>query len=708
MMNKSLIIILLCLTCLISGVRAVEAQQPEETVEEVEPIVVAPSGQLNVSFRQLGYDNNTLTQVRPSYSYRMFLPGNFAISPSGNYFDLITSYPTNIPLDSPVSLQVEINGRPISTIPLTITNTISNVTRVDLPQDLLRIGQNGIKVSLNTNSTCEDPGLNIDVLIDQTSTLSFGYQQRPYMADLALYPHPFVERGLLDLPVTLVLPDQPTAAELAAATTVAAGLGQAAGGNISLATVVASELSAEVRANSHLIIVGTPERSNLLADLQLPLPIDRTLLKQPGQGMLQEVVSPWNEFRLVLVVTGLDDEGILKASQALNRQVHFLSLRGPAAVVIDILPLSESSASGVSSVTLAALGYEDEVVYGALPQDYVFNFDLPTGWQFDDLPSFVLKFSHADILDPYQSIIDVKLNNLPVGSTLLDKTNAREGELVISLPEHRLKPGQNRLQVGVKMSIPNNTTDPCQSIGDERAWTVISNQSEIFLPYNSISLPAELSLLPYPFSQNIGFNQTLFILPDETTPSTFNDLTQLAILFGSASRTENIVSHVAYASEIDETLRKNYHLVLLGRPSQNSLLREINASLPHPFAADSDMLESLVLDSVAYLPDPNRDAGLLQVLNSPWNENYGLLTVTGTSDEGVKLALQTLLERSARLKGNLAVIEPPLDPLATEPNQVTVYSIDTRSRPAVSDEQSSVQSGLSESEATSLAGRWWK
>ncbi len=699
--KKLLRITLLCLIVFQIGLIPVYAQEPEE----VEPIVVAPSGQLNLTLKQLGHTTRNLTVGTPGATFRFNLPGNFQFSPTGNYFDLITSHFPDTPAQ-PVTLDVSVNEQLLATVPLTAANAISATTRVNLPAGLLKIGpNNSIRVRLDgASSTCENPAAPLDVVISENSVLSFGYQQVPYPTDLGLYPFPFVEGSLLDNPVTIVLPDQPTANDLSAAATIAAGLGQASKGGIELTAVRVADLTPEIQNNYHLIVLGRPDNNAVLADLELPLPITEANVK-PEQGILQEIVSPWNQFRMVLVVSGLDEEGISKASQALNRQANFLGMRGPVAVVVDLLPLVEPDTLGVSSITLAALGYEDDVAYGAEPKEYNFEFTLPLGWRLEEPPIFVFKFAHANILDPNESVLDIKLNGMPVGSTLLDDTNAGDGELVVSLPAHRLRTGGNRLDVGVEMRLPSG--DACSNAADQRAWTVISSDSELSLPYKAVDLLPDLSLFPYPFSQNTSFERTAFVVPDQPSSQHLSQLVQLAARLGSASGTKNVTVEVAYPSAVDASIRTGRHLILLGRPSQNTLLREISASLPQPFVADSDLLEPLAVDSVAFAVDPNRDAGLLQITTSPWDNKFILLAIAGTTDRGVDMAVQALLEKTSDLKGNLAVVEPVFNPYSDEPNQISTFSIDTRP-PVLNDDEASINPSLPGSSSAGLANRWWK
>jgi hypothetical protein len=630
---------------------------------------IPQSGRLDVTLEQLGYETRILNRNRRQLFYSVGLPGNFQISPTGNYLDLITYHLPEVP-DKPSALKTMVNGHLVSVIPLTEANAISNTVRIPLAEAILWEGWNTIRLDLETSAMCWEPGGIVDLIVDPGSTISFGYEQNPYPADLANYPYPFTETSLLNIPTTIVLSDDPTADELSAATTVAAGLGQESGGTIDLSAISAYGFDAETHGHHHLIVVGTPARNALLEELELPLPIDDGTL-EPGQGYLAEVISPWDGFRLILVVSGLDDGGVFTASQALSRDLHFLGMRGSAAIVRELRSRpQEPDDPRPPIITLSSLGYEDTVVYGTEPRNYVFRFALPLGWQLEENALLVLKLAHADILDPFESALDIKLNGVPIGSALLDESNAEDGKLGVSLPPRLLQSGRNHLDIGIEMNFPGtDNVTKCLVLDDERAWTVISSETEIFLPHSIVDLPADLGLFPFPFGQLSGLDQMLFVLPDQPSP---------AVRLGSPTGTEYLAASVAYASEATQSLWQDYHLIVLGRPLENALLGRFNAYLPHPFLPDSDVLAPLVIDSVALQPDPSRDAGLLQIADSPWNEERTLLVITGTTDEGVRLALQALLEAGDRIGGNLAVVEPVVGGETEEGADISTFSIDTR------------------------------
>lgn len=694
-------VILLGLVVFEVNLVAVYAQGPDQTEE---PVIIPSSGQLNVTFEQLGYKTRKLSGHEARSFFGVHIPGNFQISPSGSYLDLDLDQVPEIP-DEPATVEVSLAGKLITILPITESSAASDTVRIDFPDNSLQLGRNSIGFLLDTGATCENPGSSVNIFIDESSTVSFNYQQLPYPIDLGVYPFPFSEDSLLNIPVTIVLPDQPTSNDLSAAATIAAGLGQAAGDSINLAATLASELDPDIRANNHLIIIGRPDNNILLSDLELPLDINEDII-QPGYGILEEIVSPWNDFRVALVVSGLDDEGIGKASIALNRDPHFLGMRGPVAIVVEVGSLLSERTSSNASFTLEGLGYDDQIAYGTLPQRYRFDFVLPLGWRLEEAPFFHLKFTHANILNPSGSVIDIVLNGVPTSSVLLDSENTDNGELTVAFPAHRLKDGRNSLDVTVDMDLVN--VNECDGINNKRAWTVISNQSEIFLSYNKDDVQPDLSVFPYPFSQSSGLEPTYFVVPDQPLASTVNHLVQLALHLGRASTTERLAIPVVFASEVDEQIRENNHLIVLGRPTENSLLAEINDELPHPFIPDSDILQPLTIDNVVLLVNPERDAGLLQMVKSPWNTNYSILIVTGTTDAGSELAVEPLILENRNLTGNLAVVESIFDPFSDNPNKISIYAVDTRETQDIDRGVQTFTNILSNNQEISLSEQWWK
>lgn len=702
--RKPIIYLIICLVLFQFSAAIISAQGPTDAET---PIVVEPAGRLDLTFEQLENNSIQLSGHGASQTYQFSLPGNFRISPTDAYLDLVTSQFPSIPGQIPF-LEIEHDGDLIFTQPITDGDRTLRTNRIGLPDGGLHLGSNQLGFTLDSGDALEESGATVNVTIDKSSILSFNYQQVPYPTDLGLYPFPFTEQSILNIPTTIVIPDQPTSNDLSSAATIASGLGQDSNGNVVVDVVLASELTPDVQASNHLIVIGSPESNTLLAQLDLPLDIDASVIDS-GFGVLEKLASPWNEYRTVLVVSGLDDEGIGKASIALNRRAHFLGMQGPVAIIVELGTLDASvPTERPDSFNLEALGYESSVTYGMAPRTFRYDFTLPLEWQLEAPPFFQLKFSHSEAIDPTMSSIDATLNGLPVGSTMLTSENQNEGELVVALPINRLRSGRNTISVFVSMHLPN--TSLADGLRDRRAWTVVDNQSEIFLPFVPSSIRAKLNNFPFPFSLRTGLENTYFVLSDNPDNTDINQMVQLAIQLGRESRNEKLTIPVVYASEVTDEVKQNNHLIILGRPTQNGLLAEVNDQLPHPFIPNTDVLRPLTIDRVVFLADPERNAGLLQMIESPWQNGYSILVVTGTTSEGIRLAAEALVETRRSLNGDLAVVELSRNPRTGEVDNIGTFAVDTTiSELSGGIVQSSEEDRtLTSSQEIGLGERWWK
>jgi hypothetical protein len=82
----------------------------------------------------------------------------------------------------------------------------------------------------------------------------------------------------------------------------------------------------------------------------------------------------------------------------------------------------------------------------------------------------------------------------------------------------------------------------------------------------------------------------------------------------------------------------DYRLIALGRPSRNPALQQVSAQLPQPFQPGSDEIQRRI-DQVVFRLSPALSLGLVQLIPSPWNAARASLAGTGTTDEGVKGAV---------------------------------------------------------------------
>jgi len=512
-------------------------------------------------------------------------------------------------------------------------------------------------------------------------------------ADLALYPVPFFERPLEYPSVYFVLPDNPSTTDLSAAATIAAGLGKFSNGEIRLASALDTQVPVDIRDNHHLIVIGRKGTNRFLDQLDLPLRLDDPALAE-DQGVVQELVSPWNPTRMILVVTGHSDDGLSKASQALNREAHLLSMQGAVAIVQSVSPPEPVESRQLDvDFTVADLGYEEEVVYGVGFHTLDYHFSMPVGFTLDEEARFNLYFGHAGIASPTSSFLDVRFNGIPIASVLLDERNASVGTLEVALPSRLIRPGRNGIRISIAMNLDNE--DQGLVLDAEQLWTAVYSHSSLHLPFTPQDVEPSLDLFPYPFNKRPSLSGLLLVLPDHARLFDYDLMLQVAAGLGAADRGEYLALTVTTANLITHEDRQDRDLVLIGRPTVHSLIAELNNRLPQPFEPGSDLLHSK-FDRVVYRQDPSRNIGLIEELAAPWDPERTILVLTGTTDEGVVLASTRLFSLDDTLAGNVVFVE----------ESAGVHALDTHSLPPTPVSRAEGPA-VDQSLLIQLGERWW-
>jgi hypothetical protein len=525
-------------------------------------------------------------------------------------------------------------------------------------------------------------------------------------ADLALYPAPFFERPLEYPPVYFVLPDNPSTTDLSAAATIAAGLGKSSNGEIRLASALDTQVPIDGRDNHHLIVIGREGTNRFLDQLDLPLRLDDPALSE-DQGVIQELVSPWNPMRMILVVTGKSDEGLFKASQALNQEAQVLSMQGAVAIVQSVSPpdpVADRQLGG--DLTVADLGYEAEVVYGIGSHTLDYQFSVPVGFTLDEEARFNLYFGHSSITNPTYSSLDVHLNDVPIDSVLLDERNASGGTMEVTLPSWLIRPGRNEIRISIAM----NLDDEHQGLvlDAEQLWTAVYSHSSLHLPFTPQDVEPSLDLFPYPFNKRPNLSGLLLVLPDRARLFDYDLMLQVAAGLGATDRGDYLALDVTTADLLTQEDRQDKDLFLIGRPSSHSLLAELNDRLPQPFEPDSDLLRSQ-FDPIVYDQDHSRDIGLIEELAAPWDPERTILVLTGTTDEGVVLASTTLFSQSDTLAGTVVLVEESVGIRVLDTHSLPPTPVSQAEGPALSTTPVSQAEGpaMDQSLLIQLGERWW-
>jgi len=384
-------------------------------------------------------------------------------------------------------------------------------------------------------------------------------------------------------------------------------------------------------------------------------------------GLVQEIVSPWSPAHVALVVTGLDEEALLKAAQALSASDRFPGLSGRYAIVQATHPISESVALSPEDISLASLGYTDDSIRSLYLEYLEYEFHVPPGWSLSNEAYLALHFAHGAALSDTKATLEVQLNDLPVGSIYLDESNSNSWT-AFPLPTTASQIGSNRIRVQVSADIE----DQCRYITNDRYWLTVYADSFLHLPRKTVGLRLDLNNFPYPFNSDSDLRDVIFLLPERPALPEIEGVLRLASLLGSGAGGDVFLPQVALGGQPDAEPWAGYHLIAVGLPTNNRYLAAANDKLPQPFWPGTNEIMQKI-DRVIYRLPPGVSLGYVQELFSPWDEDRAMLAVTGTTDEGLVWALTSLtdVKLQRELTGNLALIRDR-----------QVRSIDTREKTA--------------------------
>lgn len=437
-------------------------------------------------------------------------------------------------------------------------------------------------------------------------------------------------------------------------------------------TVVLSSNGAPLNVNTMITAIASTRRGE--GQMVSSLDRDDYFFVQNGQpvpeedGVLQEIVSPWDPVKAILLITGTSDQAVHKASQALSLETHFPSMKGPSALVREVHPSPPITKTVSADFTLADLGQSNRVIYGIYGQEVGYWFYVPPGWQLTNNAYFELHFGHSKAIDYQNSTLTVLLNRSPLADMTLDESNAEEGVLKVKLPDSRINHGtSNHLVIRVQMQVRE---EECNRVEAKQVWLTISQDSLFHLEHRvQGGITLDLDYFPFPFSEQPDLNDVLFVLPSASGAAEQEGVLRLAALLGDATNGAGFRPTVSLADVLNDATLSHYHIIAIGRPSVNPLIQKANAWLPQPFVAGTDEVEAQVGEVFFRLP-AGTSLGYIQEIPSPWNEDRAFLAVTGTTDEGVAWAARALTgPLMGRLRGNLVLVREGGE---------EVQSIDTR------------------------------
>ncbi len=644
------------------------------TSEQTPTAMVGQGGTNDFIFTlaEIGYLNDETVQgVNASRTFGIRWPESWIIK-SGSSVTIEFSHPQALADYS--TMAADFNGVRIGSAALSPSNVDHGSVRFNIPANLIQTGYNGLTLQFYmgiSDNHCEDldnPG--VWATIHNTSFFTLPYDQARQVPDLDVFPYPFLQPSeLLVNQVTIIVPDDPTPAELSAVSTLAAKLGQLNSYfNMNIDVLPASLANNPSNLNGNLIYIGLANNLQILTIENLPfveasggiikfVSTDGTLINQ-NHGVLWVDISPNDDQSIRLIVTGQTDQALEKAARGLADDSVYERLKGKFGIIEEVAA-TVSTTLMKATLTLEDLGYTDKTAAGTTQQAIDYVLPLTSEWRVATEATLNLHFAHSALLNPKSSSLTIQVNGIPIGSSLLSAENAENGQVTFKIPARLFQIGNNTLTIMTDMQLPYDPENQyfCDEDQTTNAWVTVFSDSALTLPEGPTSLVLNLRNFPAGFTKSGDLSDTAFIVPDESDWTIAQAITWIATKIGRFSTSTAFAPNIIPASQYknDATAISNH--ILVGEALQNPAISMINDILPLPFNEGTNELKNPEKIAQITLPGESGSIGYLQCALS--KNGYPRLVVSGNSSEGVLWAAKALNDQvlTAQLKGDYAVLD---------------------------------------------------
>ncbi|HET7292929.1 MAG TPA: cellulose biosynthesis cyclic di-GMP-binding regulatory protein BcsB [Vicinamibacteria bacterium] len=237
-----------------------------------------------------------------------------------------------------------------------------------------------------------------------------------------------------------------------------------------------------------------------------------------------------------------------------RRSVAWLALCAPA--------LPSAAAERLEIRLSEHLGLADLRLAGARAARLV-EFQWPLDWRPQPGGELRLRFEHSPALDGERSFLAVSLNHGVLRSVRLEAANAAPTELVVPLPPLMLRE-ENQLTISVEQFATSGAA--------KDAWTVVSADSSIAVPFERRRVVPSLSDLPEPLLRRRSYEPRRLTVLLPTRPSLETLEATARSLAGLASRVAPAQVQLAFARSFGEARTP---VLAVGTAREQPALREL-------------------------------------------------------------------------------------------------------------------------------------
>ncbi|QWF74995.1 cellulose biosynthesis cyclic di-GMP-binding regulatory protein BcsB [Bacillus subtilis] len=499
---------------------------------------------------------------------------------SGNQ-QLVIEYEASNLLISPSSLTAVIDDEPVKTLKLDGDSKRKTV-KLNLNKSQSAQGYHNVSLKfygVMKEGVCvrqDTSGNWIKIYPDSRLTLADSSEAKGTSLDH--YPYPFAQSGNTAEETAIVIPDNPSSAEIEAAVKTEGYL-KTVDSSVSIAYVTESELK---KIDKPTIVIGVDKHWNGKVKKLLK----QAGLQAKGENLLlaERVLKAEGKQQPVLFAQAASEDALTKKISVMTDQTYTGQLSGDT---LSISKLQQTEKKESDKLTLENFGAGD-ITIGADKTSSVHYF-YPASAVLDENQSakLSLKLKKSETIQAstaenesasQAAELKVMINGQP-HSVRLDELGKEDKNgfyhVTVKVDPKLLQ--KNRyidiqfVTTGLKENNPCNTTD-------EEKWVFIDKNSTLSYAIKGMSPSADFQEWPLPYAGNQD-QTTLIVLPDTVSQSKLEELSLVTESFGSEAQHSYTVKK---SSDVTANDAKGRNLIFIGGINQFSLLKEKSSDLLVP------------------------------------------------------------------------------------------------------------------------------
>lgn len=538
------------------------------------------------------------------------------------------------------TLTFYLNQFPVSSCEVVYEGGDSQIAYVKIPVELVQKGYNSFMIMAysSPNGSCTDAFSSANWLsVLETSHIRCGYEVNVKEKKISNYPYPFLStinetgEGLV-----IAVSDSAENEEVAAAMNLMADLSSQTSKYNSIQVSLLSDINQMKKSST--ILVSRYE--NLPADYQ-KMVTDTNGIENQGVVVLTEDADG----APLLIITSKDGKCLMEAVYMLmdesrvSQETGYMArvMAGSAQLAASVNPDDQMSARNYTLEELVGGGLEfvglfhkEQIIYLPFSEDYYLS----------EQGKISLQFRYSDNLDFNKSMVSVYLGDIPIGSKKLDRENAQQDELTVTIPKDLAGTAAGSIKISFDLELEDMT---CSFKQDQMPWAYVSEKSQFYLPVSS-DFNLSFDAMPLPFRKDGKFNNVLLVISDRPTSRELDLYGQIVGMYGAGVEPYGGF-YVKRAKELSDS-DGDFNIITAGTYESNTYLKAINDKLYFSYSSGGKGFESneqLIL-SGSY----SENIAIMQLLESPYASGRAVLALTGATQETLNYAQEIMRDEKLR------------------------------------------------------------